>query len=140
MVAPSPYKSEILHQAIEMYLKNVHEKTYNRRKAKGCFDFSMIVGILCQAVEMQASVNKKQMAAANHNPGKIKELQRLQSLIKKNKDSIEKDPSMFGFQTPQQNKNGLVSQFTVGDMKHPNNASPQVSAAKTTPAASVSID
>ena len=140
MMAPSPYKSEVLHECIEKIIKNMHEKAYNGRKAKGCFDFSVIVSILYQTAEIQAKVNKQIAASQELTPEKIKELQKLQTLLKNNKDSIEKDPGMFGFQTPQKDKHGEVSQFTIGDMKNPQDSKSQVSAAKTTPGATASIE
>ena len=47
---------------------------------------------------------------------------------------------MFGFQTPQKDKHGEVSPFTIGDMKNPQDTNSQVSAAKTTPGATASIE
>ena len=86
--------------------------------------------MLLQVEEMQTDQVNQQKASLGFSKDEIKDINKMQSLVAKFSTRIEKDPELIGYKTPQGNKIGDVSKFSITTMKNPQDTASQVSAAK----------
>ena len=57
-----------------MFLKQVHEKGYNARKYRGCFDLNTIEMMMIHADELQKAQTVKKKADLGYDPVQMKDL------------------------------------------------------------------